>query len=406
MRRIRQVWCRGVRVRERSAALSDDELMAVLRPRSITVVEQEESPGTFVARAGPVVHYRRVVTRRAIRRRAEPRARSGSRSTPPFRFWASSSDRSLAGHLGRIEPHKKPPFWLPADIVDREASATLARLAVLSMALIYTVTLLSQTITYAAEEFGADKGAQGLALAAVRLDIVLSLPLALLADRRGRRWLIVVATTAALGLTAFGAFAPNLFVLAIAQVVARGAANAALVTLAVMTAEEMPAGARAWATSMMTVGGVLGGGLCVLALPIADVAPGSWRVLFLIPLVFIPLVRLAGRKLHETRRYQASVDARTEAPNAWKVLRSHRGRFALLSASGLLLAVFTTPASQFQNEFLRNDRGFSGAQISLFVVLTALPGGIGIVAGGRLAERGRRLVGAAAIFGGVGRDAA
>ncbi len=97
-----------------------------------------------------------------------------------------------------------------------------------------------------------------------------------------------------------------------------------------------------------------------------------------------------------------SAETRVETPKARQQLRSHRARFVLLASSGLLLAIFSTPASQFQNEFLRNERGFNGAQISLFVVLTALPGGVGIVAGGRLAERGRRLVGAVAIVGGVG----
>ncbi len=293
MRRIQQVWCRGVRVREREAALSDDELAAVLEPRTVTLIETQETPGTFVAASGPVVHYRRVVTvepmddgRNLVHQRVEV-----DEAIPFFGFIFGAP---LAGHLGRIEPHTRPPFWLPTDIVDSYASAALSRLAVLSMALVYCVTLLTQTITYAAEEFGADKGAQGLALASVRLDIVLSLPLALLADRRGRRWLIVTATTAALCLTAFGALAPGLLPLAATQIVARGAANAAIVTLSVMTAEEMPAGARAWATSMITIGGVLGAGVCLFALPIADAAPGAWRVLFLLPLAFIPLVRGAG----------------------------------------------------------------------------------------------------------------
>jgi len=372
-----------------------------MRPRQVTVLETEESPGTFVASVGPVVHYRRVVTTSAAPAGGY-RVQQRVEVVEAIPFWGFLFGPPLAGHLGRIQPHKRPPFWLPADIVDSRAAAALARLATLSMALVYCVTLLTQTITYAAEQFGADKGAQGIALAAVRLDIVLSLPLALLADRRGRRWLVVSATTGALALTAVGAFAPNLLLLAGAQIAARGAANAALVSLSVMTAEEMPAGARAWATSMLTVGGVMGAGICLFALPLADVAPDAWRLLFLLPLAFIPIVLGAGRGLLETRRYTTSAETRLRPPKALQQLQSHRGRFVLLAASGLLLAIFSTPASQFQNEFLRTERGFSGAQISLLVVLTGLPGGIGIVVGGRLAERGRRLVGAAAIVGGVG----
>jgi len=117
-------------------------------------------------------------------------------------------------------------------------------------------------------------------------------------------------------------------------------------------------------------------------------------MLFLAPLAGIPLVRRASKTLVESRRFVA--------PTAHVGrMRGHGHRFWLLAASGALLSLFASPASQFQNEFLRADRGFSGAQIALFVVLTAIPGSLGIVVGGRLAERGRRVVGATAVFGGV-----
>ena len=37
--------------------------------------------------------------------------------------------------------------------------------------------------------------------------------------------------------------------------------------------------------------------------------------------------------------------------------------------------------AQFLNEFLRTERGFSGALIAVFVLVTNTPAGIGIVAG-------------------------
>jgi MFS family permease len=54
------------------------------------------------------------------------------------------------------------------------------------------------------------------------------------------------------------------------------------------------------------------------------------------------------------------------------------------------------------NDFLRDDRGFSAARITMFTLLTNTPGIIGVVIGGRLADvRGRRIVGAVALAGGV-----
>jgi MFS family permease len=78
------------------------------------------------------------------------------------------------------------------------------------------------------------------------------------------------------------------------------------------------------------------------------------------------------------------------------------GRFVLLAASGFLWSLFLAPAAQFLNEFLRTERGFSGALIALFVLATNTPAGLGIIVGGRLADRhGRRRVGAIGIVGGV-----
>ena len=390
-----------MRVRERAGVLDDEELAVLLQPRAVTIAEVEESPGVFSAAAGPVNHYRRVVT-------SDPTGDGRHRVTQRIEiedaipFWGVIFGNALAAHINRLGPDKKPPFWFPPDTIDGDATTALARISVLTFALGYCLIVLTQTITYAAEQFGADKGSQGFALATVRADVLISLPLALLADRRGRRRLAVTGTVLALVLTSIGALAPNLFALTVAQVVARGVANACIVSLSVMLAEEMPAGARAWGTSLQTMAGVFGAGVCLFALPLADLSTGAWRILFVIPLLFIPLTRKAGRQMKETRRYEVSVENRTEKPNAFKVLRDHKGRFFLLAASAALLSLFSTPASQFQNEFLRNERGFNGAEISFFVIITALPGGIGIVVGGRLAERGRRLVGAVATFVGVG----
>jgi MFS family permease len=80
-----------------------------------------------------------------------------------------------------------------------------------------------------------------------------------------------------------------------------------------------------------------------------------------------------------------------------------RGRLLLLSASGLALALFVAPAASFLNEYLRTERGFSPGTITVFQLLTNTPGGLGIVIGGRLADRhGRKLIGAVGVTAGVG----
>jgi MFS family permease len=82
-------------------------------------------------------------------------------------------------------------------------------------------------------------------------------------------------------------------------------------------------------------------------------------------------------------------------------MAGHGRRFWLLASSAFLVNLFFAPASQFGNEYLRTERGFSAARISLFTILTATPGAIGVVVGGRLAERSRRAVGSVALALGV-----
>ena len=127
---------------------------------------------------------------------------------------------------------------------------------------------------------------------------------------------------------------------------------------------------------------------------IADLSPGSWRVLYAIGLVGLPLVVGIGRTLPESARFLA--------PLADVPMAGHGRRLWLLAGAALLLNLFVAPASEFLNDFLRHERHYSAGSISLFIAVTSIPGGIGLMVGGRKAETsGRRMVAAVAVFGGV-----
>ena len=154
-------------------------------------------------------------------------------------------------------------------------------------------------------------------------------------------------------------------------------------------------GARAYAVSLLTMAGALGAGICVMALPLADQGERAWRLLFVLPLLGLLVLRSVANHLPESRRFVR--------PHRNVALAGHGKRLWLLATSTFLLALFTVPAGQFQNEFLRDERGFSAARITLFTILTATPASIGIVVGGRWADiHGRRIVGAIGVVGGVG----
>lgn len=374
------------------AVLDDRGLDAALEPRCGLVLERPAGDGVFAAAGGPLEGYRRVVRSEAL-----GDGRHRVHQTVEYRldvpFFGALFRWPLRRELARLAPRRGVPWWAPPDRLDPRAAQTLAALCALSVVVGYLGTVLTQTITFAAEEFGAGKGAQGVALAAVRADVFVALVLVAMADRRGRRRVLLMSSTAGCVLTATAALAPSLAFLAASQVVTRGFVTAAAIVLTVAAAEEMPKGSRAYAVSLLAMTAALGAGLCVFLLRLADLA-GGWRLLFAFGLLGLPAVRAVGTRLSESRRFQA--------PHQTAGLAGHGRRFWLLAASAFLINLFLAPASQFNNEYLRTERDFSAARISLFTILTATPGGIGVVVGGRLAERGRRVVGAVALVGGVG----
>jgi predicted MFS family arabinose efflux permease len=138
----------------------------------------------------------------------------------------------------------------------------------------------------------------------------------------------------------------------------------------------------------------------VITLPFGDLASWGWRIPFGLggaTIVFAPAV---ARRLAETARYTALAE-RTNIVRgrARDVFERHRRRFVLLAVVAFLTSMFNGPSSSFMNKYLTDVRGFTNTDIAAFrAVTTAIPGLVGVLIGGRLAEvRGRRPVAAIAL---------
>lgn len=357
------------------------------RPRSDLLTERMEPDGSFTCATGPFDDYRRTVTELPD---GSVRQQVDFRLAIPFLWWLFVVP--VRRTLRRAD--RGAPWWAPPQVLDARASSVLAVLAIASLATGYLNTLLTQTISFATAEFGSGADAQGRSLTVVRAGIVIALVVVRFADTRGRRIVILSCGIAAPIIGALGAFAPNLGVLTLTQAISRPLALSVAITVGIVASEEMPKGSRAYAISLIALAGGLGAGLCVMVLPIADLGERAWRVIYLVPLVFVAAVPAVARHLPESRRFVA--------PHATDVgLRGHGRRFWLLAMSGLLLNLLVAPASGFQNRYLDEVRGFTATKIALFTVLTQTPAAIGVIVGGHLADaRGRRLVGSISI--GVG----
>jgi MFS family permease len=355
-------------------------------PRDDVVAEVADGPDRFVALTGPFEGYERTLVRDED---------GGVTEVLRYRL-ARGMGRVPFGLLYRAALRRpgrdRSPWWAPPEAIDARAGATIGSLCAIAIVVGYLGTLLTQTITFSADEFGASDSAQGGVLAVVRLGVLVTVLLTGLADRQGRRRLLLWCSSAGCVAAALGALSPNLVAVGASQLAVRTLVAACTVLLTVTAAEEMPAGARAFGVTALGISGALGVGVCLIALPLADLGTTAWRILYLLPLLGIVVITRAGRLLPESRRF---VVPHRDVPMA-----GHARRLWLLAVSSLLLNVFKDPASQLLNEFLRDDRGFSAARISLFSVFTNLPGLLGVVVGGRIADlRGRRGVGAVAVAG-------
>ncbi|MGA9276201.1 MFS transporter, partial [Ilumatobacter sp.] len=230
--------------------------------------------------------------------------------------------------------------------------------------------------------------AKGDAGSIVRAGIVFALPAEVIADRIGRRKVLVIVAWLAPLLTALGAIAPTFAVLVATQTLGRPMGIALAFVIGVVAAEEVPKNSRAYAISVLAMAAGLGAGIAVISLSLADLGPGGWRYVYLIALIWCVVAFDLTRRLPETRRFTADAE-RVDRPR--KVPRLDRKRFLLLATVAFAGNVFIAPASFFQNTYLEDIRGFNGSSIALFSILIGTPAGIGLILGGRFADRhGRR----------------
>ena len=376
----------------RTAIVGRAEAEDALRSRDGGLVrEHVVGDGRFAAVDGPFREYERVVESSPLDDdRIRLTERIWFRLAVPYFGWLFV----LPVRWALVRGDRRTPWWAPPERLDARAASALGTLAAASVLGGYMAALLSTTIAFAGREFDAGPGPQGVAGLVVRLGGLLAVVAATAADRAGRRRVILATAGAAAVLTAVGAAAPSLPWLAAAQTLARGLAVAALIAAWISVAEEMPAGSRAYGVSLLTLAVGLGGGLVIMALPLADLGVSAWRLLYVVPLLGLALLPGVARRLPETRRFAV--------PHPDVALPGHGRRLWLLAASAFLVGIFTSPAAFFANRYLLDERGFTAAGVTVLALVTSLPGLLGMVLGGRLADtRGRRPVGAVGVAGSV-----
>jgi MFS family permease len=303
--------------------------------------------------------------------------------------------RVRADLAGAPPPRRRPRLLLvpPADFSVEQAAA-LATVAAVGALANFGGALLTQDGDAVTSSFGRSDQALGFALALTRAGVLVSLVAAALADRYGRRRLLLVGLVGICVANGLAAAAPTFEVFVASQLLVRALVNSTLVVASIVAIEEAPEGARAFSLSMFALALGFGFAISVVLLPLADLGGDGWRLSFLVSALALVALPGLARHLPETQRFTRLATRTRRRFRLRAALPRYGGRFLALCAVAFLANVFSAPSSQLTNRYLTHTHHFSNASVAAFRTVTAgLPGFLGIILAGRLAEtRGRRPV--------------
>ncbi|MSV49545.1 MAG: hypothetical protein F2914_10990, partial [Actinobacteria bacterium] len=157
--------------------------------------------------------------------------------------------------------HGRRPWWATPDRLSARQATLVASVTLLNMVGGMLYGLLSQVLTFVAEDLGdGSRSQQTTLLAVVRIGVVVTLVVMVFADRIGRRKVALGSFMVAATLTLITALAPSLWAVGALQFFSRNLAIAGLLCADTIAVEEMPPGSRAMVAGLGTLAYGLGAG--------------------------------------------------------------------------------------------------------------------------------------------------
>ncbi len=238
----------------------------------------------------------------------------------------------------------------------------------------------------------------GVMLSIIRLGYLLALPIASLADRFGRRRLLLYSIIFYTVATGASAVAPGVRTFVAFQFIARAFAAAELAVALVILAEEVEAGVRGSSIGLLGALAISGYGLAAAVFALINVIPFGWRGLYALALIPLAVIVPIRRHLPETHRFDQMREragaARFLTPIA-ELIRNHPRRLVTLLIVSFLYYLGSTPAAFLAFKYLQEVHHWSPAMVSSLVIPGGALGILGNVFAGRLSDSlGRRTMAA------------
>jgi MFS family permease len=275
----------------------------------------------------------------------------------------------------------------------------LAATCVGSLGSFYTMAVMGFALPQIQRGLAIPENEVGSLFALLRLGTLFSLGLAVSADRRGRRGLLIVSVAGCAICNLATSLAQSGLALAGLQLLGRCFLGGQVLLAGVVVSEELAAERRGWGLGLLSAVGGMGGALALLVFAFVDRLPYGWRSLFVAGSFGLLCLPWLWRSLHETRRFAdhaGHAEGGAESP-AWQplrdIVRRYRWRLAAMTAVIAPVALILEPASALVSKHLQDDLGHTPGGVALLMGVCGSAAPLGNVVAGAVSDRlGRKPV--------------
>ena len=265
----------------------------------------------------------------------------------------------------------------------------------------YDFIALSQILPNLRADMGLDQGQGGMLVAFINAGTVLAYLLVRKADQWGRRRVLMITIVGYTVFTFLSGLAPNVWVFALLQLMARVFLIGEWAVCMVYAAEEYPADRRGMVIGVIQAFSSLGSIVCAGVVPLLLSSAYGWRSVYFVGVLPLVVVAVMRRKLQETQRFttQVAADGGAGAQPFFRILGTpYRKRVFQLALIWGLTYVCTQNAITFWKEFVMGDRGWTDSQVSVAITIAAVGSMPLVFLSGKLLDLIGRRGGATVIF--------
>lgn len=238
----------------------------------------------------------------------------------------------------------------------------------------YDFFALGQILPNLRADFALSEAAGGRLVGLIGLGTILSYWLVRLADRWGRRQVLMITILGYAVFTGLTGFSQGVWDFGVYQLFARIFLIAEWALAMVYAAEEFPAARRGLAIGMLQAWSALGSIVCAGVVPFLLKTDYGWRSVYFVGIIPLLLLAYARRGLRETERFSRLAAAGPlPSRSLFEILASpYRRRVVQLALIWGFTYICTQNAVFFWKEFAVSERGLTDGQVGLAIAIASL----------------------------------